>query len=184
MCADGILAQEPSDSTGAKPLSSDTTLYLPPPDTTLVVPVTDSVDLERHLIQNPTVALFKSMFVPGLGQIGNHRYIKAAAVIGLQAWLVGNIIHYGRNASSYWSQYNSASDRDIRNYYYSLYATQRDQRNKYTWFAGILTFVSMFDAYVDAQLSGAPTNPRNRRFDLSLAPSPDGGASAQLSVRF
>jgi hypothetical protein len=183
-CVADLSSQVLTDSTKSKKSESDTVLYIPPPDTSLVVPVTDSIDLERHLLQNPTTALFKSMFVPGLGQIGNHRYIKAAAVIGLQAWLVGSIVHYGHRASNYWNQYSSASDTPTRNAYYSLYATERDQRNKFTWFAGILTFVSMFDAYVDAHLSGAPTSKHNRRFDISLAPDLKGGANAQLAVRF
>ena len=37
-----------------------------------------------------------------------------------------------------------------RNEYYDLYQDRKDERNKFTWFAVITAFVSMFDAYVDA----------------------------------
>ncbi|MCH9030779.1 MAG: hypothetical protein IIB00_00765, partial [candidate division Zixibacteria bacterium] len=36
-------------------------------------------------IQNPTAALFKSMAVPGWGQVGNKQFIKAGFVIGLES---------------------------------------------------------------------------------------------------
>ncbi len=172
------------DTTAAPKVRTDTILFIPRIDTSLTVPVVDSVNLERHLYQNPTVALFKSMFVPGLGQIGNRRYIKAVAVIGLQVWFIGNIIHHGRNANTYWKLYQGPLDTLGRNYFYGLYATERDQRNKYTWFAGIVTFVSMFDAYVDAQLSGSPTAKRNRKFTADVLPDFRGGARAQLALTF
>ncbi len=174
------------DTTKATPERVDTLLFIPKLDSSLVVPIDDSVNLERHLYQNPTVALFKSMLVPGLGQIGNHRYIKAGVIIGLESWLIGSAIHYGHKAHGYWVQYSSTptSDKATRNSLYSLYSSNRDDRNKYTWFAAIATFVSMFDAYVDAHLSGAPTQERNKKFSFEIVPVGKDGAGASLSLRF
>ncbi|HVP07749.1 MAG TPA: DUF5683 domain-containing protein [Candidatus Acidoferrum sp.] len=174
----------PKDTTKPAPEKVDTLLFIPKPDSSLVVPIDDSVNLERHLYQNPTVALFKSMLVPGLGQIGNHRYIKAGVIIGLESWLIGSAIHYGHKAHGFWNQYSAASGDTARNYFYSLYSSNRDDRNKYTWFAAIATFVSMFDAYVDAHLSGAPTQDRNRKFAVEIVPVGNNGAGAALSLRF
>ncbi len=176
----------PKDTTKATPEKVDTLLFIPKPDSSLMVPVDDSVNLERHLYQNPTAALFKSMLVPGLGQIGNHRYVKAGVIIGLESWLIGSAIHYGHKAHGFWNQYSSTpmSDLATRNSLYSLYSSNRDDRNKYTWFAAIATFVSMFDAYVDAHLSGAPTEDRNKKFAFEIVPLGDTGAGAALSLRF
>ncbi len=120
------------------------------------LPVTDTTNLERRLIQNPTVALFKSALIPGWGQWGNHEYIKAVIFFGLDAWCVGAAIHYGRQASDFREKYESSTIISQRNDYYDLYSDRKDERNKFTWFAVIVTFVSMFDAYVDAHLSGFP----------------------------
>lgn len=178
--AQEINPPSPSDS-----LKSDTLLFFPPPDTRLIVPVTDSIDLEKRLTQQPTIGLFKSMLLPGWGQFGNRRYTKALIFAGLETWFVGSAIHYGRQAGDRrtdWEQIDEGSI-DARNIAYGLYVDRRDERNKFIWFAGLTVFISMFDAYVDAHLSGAPTDPRHRRVDVGVAPSGD-GAVLQLSASF
>lgn len=162
----------------------DTLLFQPLPDSSLVAQVTNPINFEKQLAQNPTVALFKSMFVPGLGQVGNRRYIKAIVIAGLETWFIGSAIHYGRQASGFRNQWNEATDVTSRNIYYGLYEDRRDERNKFSWFAGITIFVSMFDAYVDAHLSGSPSRERNSRVDWEIIPQEDGGVRALLSCRF
>ena len=162
----------------------DTLLFQPLPDSSPAAQVTNPINFEKQLAQNPTVALFKSMFVPGLGQVGNRRYIKALVIAGLETWFIGSAIHYGRQASGFRDQWNEATDVTSRNVYYGLYEDRRDERNKFSWFAGITIFVSMFDAYVDAHLSGSPSRERNSRIDWEIIPQEDGGVRALLSCRF
>jgi len=162
----------------------DTLLFQPLPDSSPAAQVTNPINFEKQLAQNPTVALFKSMFVPGLGQVGNRRYIKAIVIAGLETWFIGSAIHYGRQASGFRDQWNEATDVTSRNVYYGLYEDRRDERNKFSWFAGITIFVSMFDAYVDAHLSGSPSRERNSRIDWEIIPQEDGGVRALLSCRF
>jgi hypothetical protein len=41
------------------------------------------------------------MLLPGWGQLGNRRYLKAILFAGLDAWFVGAAIHYGRQAREF-----------------------------------------------------------------------------------
>lgn len=175
--AANALAQE-SDQNSPEPDSAriDTILFIPPQDTLLMVPVTDTVNLESRLTQKPTLALFKSMALPGWGQLGNRRYTKALIFAGLETWFIGSAIHYGRQASDRRDEWNNLDESDVtaRDIAYRLYLDRRDERNKFTWFAGLTVFISMFDAYVDAHLSGAPTDPRQKKLGIHVGPAGDG----------
>jgi hypothetical protein len=144
----------------------------------------DTVDLESHLYQNPTAALFKSALVPGWGQFGNRRYLKGIVFLGLDAWMVVSAIHYGRQASDFYDKFENAETVSARNDYYDLYSDRRDNRNKFTWFAVIISFVSMFDAYVDAHLSGFPDRERGQDFSVDVMPDEHGGVKASITVPF
>jgi len=162
----------------------DTLLFVPSDDVTVAGDVTKSVDLEAHLYQSPTVALFKSMLVPGLGQLGNRSYFKAILFAGLEGWFIGSAMHYDEQASDARRIYESSDDYQTRREFYYLYDNKRKNRNKYAWYAGLTIFISMFDAYVDAHLSGSPADPRNDKFSVEVVPSDNGGVAARLSYRF
>jgi len=162
----------------------DTILFLPQVEVTPTSEVTNPTDLEKHLTQQPTVALFKSMLVPGLGQLGNRRYVKAAVVAGLEGWLIGMAVHRGMQANDARDLYLSEEDASRRWTLFYEYDRVRKSRNKYLWFAGLTIFVSMFDAYVDAHLSGSPTDKRNEKFSVDVLPDGGGGVAAVLSYRF
>jgi hypothetical protein len=165
-------------------VSLDTVLFDPPPDKAVAGQVTNPIDLEGHLYQKPTVALFKSLFVPGLGQLGNHRYLKAAFFAGIEGWFIGSVIHYGRQAADAKQLFENAPTTAVRNHWYSFYDNKRKNRNKFAWFAGITIFVSMFDAYVDAHLSGSPTDKRNDRFTVAFVSDDYVDAGATVVFRF
>jgi hypothetical protein len=164
--------------------SQDTVIYVPSMEQRPAGDVTNDVNLEKHLIQSPTKALFKSMLVPGWGQFGNKRVIKASVFIGLQAWFGYEAIRYGRQTHDAWASYEGMKDEESLLAAYSIYSDKRSSRNKYIWFFGLTALVSMFDAYVDAHLSGSPTNPRNDQFTVDIVPDAQGGARAQLALRF
>lgn len=172
--------ESPTDSSR----KSDTIIYVPRMQQRPAENVTNAANLEEHLIQTPTMALFKSMFVPGLGQLGNRKIIKAGLFIGLESWFALKAIKHGQSAHTYRAQYDAATDSISRLNIYGVYGSERDKRNKFIWFFGLTTFVSMFDAYVDAHLSGSPSNPRNDQFSFDIGPDPRGGATAMFTVRF
>lgn len=176
-----------SDTTTIVPAPSrtvDTILFLPQAEVTPAGEVTNPTDLEKHLTQKPTVALFKSMLVPGLGQLGNRRYVKAAVIAGLEGWLIGMAVHRGMQANDARDLYLSEEITSRRWALYYEYDRVRKSRNKYLWFAGLTIFVSMFDAYVDAHLSGSPADERNEKFSVDVLPDDGGGVAAVLSYRF
>lgn len=163
----------------------DTVLFSPGQVLTGYRAVTDSINRELSLGQRPMVAMFKSMVAPGWGQLGNKRYIKAFVYLGLEVWMVGGALHYNEQVSEFRRLFDATSTDDIslRNDYYTLYKDRKDERSKYTWFAVIVAFVSMFDAYVDAHLSGFPRQDEND-LTISIAPTVDRGVKATLSFGF
>lgn len=163
---------------------ADTIIYVPQMEQLPAGDVTNKVNLEKHLIQNPTGAMFKSLLVPGLGQMGNRRWFKAGLFMSLQTWFALEAIRYGQETHSLKAQFESEPDLLRRQVIHIAYDNRRSDRNKYIWFFGLATFVSMFDAYVDAHLSGSPTNKRNDQFTVEIGPDPRGGASAMLSFHF
>jgi hypothetical protein len=168
------------------PPPSDTLLFLPTLDTGAAVQVTDTTQYEQHLTQNPTTALFKSMFVPGLGQIGNRKYIKAGVFIGLEVWFIGAAIHHGQKANHYYNKWEETpiEDFDTKNTYYGLYVDRRDNRNQFIWLAALTIFVSMFDAYVDAHLSGGPSERKSDAVAFDVGPDDNGGVEAAFTYSF
>lgn len=159
--------------------SSDTIIFTPPifPGETSVA---DTIDPETRLRQRPTTALLKSLVIPGWGQVGNGRWFKAIFFAGLQGWFVGEVVHYGGQASDFKILYERSVVVSQRNDFYRLYEDRRQERNKYVFFLGLATLVSVFDAFVDAHLSGAPDA---QTIGFQFSPSP-GGAHASLSLRF
>lgn len=146
-----------------------------PPDTILFDPqqtldnyseVSNPVNFEERLRQNPTKGLLKSMVLPGWGQFGNKRYFKSAFYLGMYSWFLSERIHYSKEASDLREKFDQAGSISLRNEYYELFKTKKDQRNKFTWYLVITTFISMFDAYSDAHLSGFPVKIESSQIDF------------------
>ena len=116
--------------------------------------------------------------------MGNRRWFKAGLFIGLQTWFGYKAITHGQDAHSLRAAFEAETDTSRRLLLHTAYDNERSDRNKFVWFFGLATFVSMFDAYVDAHMSGSPTNRRNDQFTFDFVPDPRGGAIAQLAFRF
>ncbi len=178
---------EPVDTVIDTVASVDTVLFEPGDRFRGVAPVTAEANFEKHLSQNPTIGMFKSMLVPGWGQVGNGDWFKALLFAGVDAWFVLNALKYGSDAGDLFDQYEATPGDNIaeRNRLYDLYSDKRDQRNKYTWFAVFATLASMLDAYVDAHLSGYPSKQLGERTTLSVEPEyRDETIQATLALRF
>ncbi len=178
------VAATPEVDSARTETKADTLLYLPPPEKTAAGAVTNPADLEQQLTQPPTVALFKSLLVPGWGQIGNHRYVKASFFIMVEGACFVSAIHYGRQVGDAQKLYDAAPTLAKRNQFHDYLDNKRKNRNKWLWYAGIATFVSMFDAYVDAHLSGSPLDKRNDNVNVDVGPDLGGGVRASVSYRF
>ncbi len=161
-------AFDDSDSLLTDSLSKlpDTTIFNPHQTLKKYIEVSNPVNFEKRLRQNPTKALLKSMILPGLGQLGNKRYVKSFIYFGLYSWFLGARIHYGKQTSDFWEKFEQAESISLRNQYYGLFEDRKDERNKFGWFLVITTFVSMFDAYSDAHLSGFPVKVESSQIDF------------------
>ncbi|SYZ74793.1 exported hypothetical protein [Candidatus Zixiibacteriota bacterium] len=139
--------------------------------------------LDTSRSQNPTAALFKSMLVPGWGQIGNGKYVKAAMVIGGEAYFLSRILHFGKITRDKKKAFQAADAGSTDRYdLFQEYQSAKDDRNLNSWFLGTCIFISMFDAYVDAHLAHFPEY--DRTFAISLEPLENAPIGARLSFRF
>ena len=142
---------------------TDTLLYVEEGELATTAFVTDSINYETRLRQNPTTALFKSMVGPGWGQWGNGRKVKAVIYAGLDAWMVVSAIHYGRQASDFKSAFENSTDISLRREYYDLYLDRKDERNKFTYLSGSILRIM--------RRSSFSVNDRSAQIGFSISPS-------------
>jgi len=131
--------------------------------------------------QRPTTALFKSMLVPGWGQVGNKKYIKAVIFAGLESLAFGTYWHYRTKTSDARAAFESAGLNE-QGMLFREYENARSERNRFAWYTGSLIFISMFDAYVDAHLVHFPK--RDESISLRLVPTEDAHPALALSYNF
>lgn len=98
--------------------------------------------------KSPLGAVVRSAIIPGLGQIYNESYYKVPIIWGFAGWFIYNWIDlnklYQNNKNLY--QQNNQSIFKLRRDFY------RDQRDKFAIYLGLVYFLNLVDAYVDAHL--------------------------------
>ncbi|MDD3050684.1 MAG: DUF5683 domain-containing protein [Candidatus Cloacimonetes bacterium] len=109
--------------------------------------------------KKPYLASALSLLVPGGGQFYNEKYIKAGIVFGTGSFLIGSAIYHNNRANHYWDKVENLSG----DYNYNV-----DQYNKYYsklqndyWWIGTTTFISLLDAFVDANLHNYKEKKKN-----------------------
>lgn len=131
--------------------------------------------------QNPTVALFKSMLVPGWGQVGNKKYVKAVIFAGLESLAFGAYWHYRTKTDDARTAFEAAESGNLAGLY-TEYENARKERNRFAWYTGSLIFIAMFDAYVDAHLVHFPK--RDQSISLKMVPTEKAGPGLAISYNF
>jgi hypothetical protein len=121
---------------------------------------------------NPTGALLRSAFVPGLGQYYNGKYIKGTIIALGESYLIYGIYENWRASNRYEKNFKSASDPAIKSREFDKFEDAIDRRNLRMWILAAAVFYSMFDAYVDAHL--ADFNQRDKSYEVFVAPRDDG----------
>ncbi len=121
---------------------------------------------ERHR-QSPTTALFKSMLVPGLGQIGNRKHIKAALIIGGETFLFLRWLDFRNQTADARVAFEAENDLVLRGQLFAEFDSVRDKRNLSAWMTGTVIFISMIDAFVDAHLAKFPAPEKKLSFDVA-----------------
>lgn len=130
----------------------------------------------------PTLVLFRSAILPGWGQFYNKQYIKATIFAGGEWYLIYGIAQDWKKTDRYNKTFKAATDLGIRAIEFHKYTKYRDRRNLKMWIMAATMFYSMFDAYVDAQLSDF--NQTDKAYETFIAPTSDGGVQVGLTFNF
>ncbi len=92
-------------------------------------------------VKDPKTAGYLGLVFPGLGQVYNGKYIKAAIIMGLE---VASYVQFQENRELY-RDYDPTT-MDLRRVQYL------QKRNKFAWWMAILYIYGTLDAIVDAHL--------------------------------
>ncbi|HEX7402064.1 MAG TPA: DUF5683 domain-containing protein [candidate division Zixibacteria bacterium] len=133
--------------------------------------------------KSPTGALLRSVVFPGGGQFYNHKYLKGLVVFGTETTFI-------TLAAIEWSRANTHKKNfQNPNYPYSerlwefeQYQFYEDRRNLFLWITAGVVFLSMFDAYVDAQLYNFDKE-KVRDLPISLMPEFNGGIAMRIVIK-
>jgi hypothetical protein len=92
-----------------------------------------------------------SAALPGSGQLYNHAYVKSAVFFASEATFVGLAIYHTNRINYYYDKANNSAPEDYT-YNQGKYQLNYDRRRSDYWWIGTTMFLSILDAYVDADL--------------------------------
>ena len=145
----------------------------------LICQEADSVKIRRT---HPTGALLRSALVPGWGQLYSRKYIKAVIIAGLEGYLINGIYSNWRKADYHEKRFKSAFDNpEYQADQFAKYEKALEKRSTKMWFLAATIFLSMFDAYVDAQLSDFDQT--DKAFEVHLGPGRDSALELSLTIK-
>lgn len=130
---------------------------------------TDTTQVQFEMQKSPWGAVLRSAIIPGLGQIYNESYYKVPIIWAIGGWLIYNWIDNNNLKNDYADLYIQTGNENYR----ILRTTFQDRRDEFAIYMGLVYFLNLIDAYVDAHL-----------FDFSVEDIPSTGESfLQLSMR-
>lgn len=91
-----------------------------------------------------------SAALPGAGQLYNQSYVKSAIFFATEATFVGMAIYHTDRIHYYYDK--AQSNPAQYDYYQAKYQQNYNRRQSDYWWIGTTTFLSILDAYVDADL--------------------------------
>lgn len=128
--------------------------------------------------KNPTGALFRSLVVPGWGQLYTGHPIKAVVFFGTDLGMLYGIYSQNRQYEDYLDQAGNTKSDIYRARLEDLADFYRDDRNKLIWWTAGVMLLSGFDAYVEAHLY-------DFRIEPMLGTTPSGtGITTGLRITF
>jgi hypothetical protein len=105
----------------------------------------------------PRFVMFRSLLIPGWGQVYNHAWYKAGAVAAGEVWLGVTLVHDQQQLDDLQAQIDQAQlDNDTQSEaeLVNEYNSQLDQRIAHQWFLAAVVTYALVDAYVDAHFRG------------------------------
>jgi hypothetical protein len=132
--------------------------------------------------KSPTGALLRSIAIPGWGQFYNRKYFKSLVVFGTETTFITlAVIEWGRRNEHKRNFENLPLDNPDKAWEFEQFRFYEDRRNLFLWVTAGIVFLSMFDAYVDAQLYNFD---KEKVPDLSISMISKDKVNIQFSVRF
>lgn len=117
-------------------------------DTSFSLIENKTTDTVFTMNKSPWGAVLRSAIIPGFGQVYNESYWKVPVIWGLAGWFIYNWTDLNKlykNNKELYRQTNQSIYKIRRDFY-------RDQRDKFSIYLGLLYFLNLVDAYVDAHL--------------------------------
>jgi hypothetical protein len=132
--------------------------------------------------KSPTGALFRSVAFPGWGQFYNDKYFKSLVVFGTETTFITlAVIEWGRRNEHKRNFERLPPDHLDKAWEFEQFRFYEDRRNLFLWITAGIVFLSMFDAYVDAQLYNFD---KEKVPDLSISMIPKDKVNILFSVKF
>ncbi len=131
--------------------------------------------------KSPTGALLRSVVFPGGGQFYNRKYLKGIVVFGTEATFITLAAVDWSRMSPHKKNFQNPSYPD-RYWEFDQYRFYEDRRNLFLWITAGVVFLSMFDAYVDAQLYHFDQE-KVRDLSISLIPEANGGITMRIVLK-
>ncbi len=152
-----------------------------PVDTAAGPVLVDSLSVAYNRTKSPTLAMALSAVLPGAGQFYNESYWKIPIIWAAGGWFVYEWLQldksYRYNLHKYAESVAELPPNGIDGYRTNR-EFYRDERDGFAWYFGILYFLNILDAYVDASLYDF-----NRHASLRTLPQ-GRGMAVGLSVSF
>ena len=111
----------------------------------------------KRLLDQPRFVMFRSLAVPGWGQLHNHSDIKAGVVAGIESWLIVRVVQDRGALGDLRAQVDAARLRGDESAYTAAvnsYNSRLEQSTSRQWFLGGALAYALIDAYVDANFKG------------------------------
>ncbi len=150
-------------------------------ETSQIPPARDTAQFKFER-KSPTGALFRSMFVPGWGQLYTKKHFKAFVAFFGEITLASLIVYENNQAQEHKGNFQSETDPFLKDLEFRRFQLHEDNRNTYIWFLAGTIFVSMWDAYVDAHLYNFKE--REKHLDLMGGVDRDGVMRVGVGWRF
>ena len=142
------------------------------------IPAWSQPPLDPEHPQSPSTAALKSFLLPGLGQVGNDRWLKAGLFFGAYTGLLGWAVAINQDKQDAEGHFNAAASAADSTFWQSEVDRLESNRNAKYWFAGATMLLSVIDAYVDAHLRGF-----DKRIDATVGYIPEDGGGIALALR-
>jgi hypothetical protein len=133
--------------------------------------------------KSPTGALVRSVIFPGGGQFYNRKYLKGIVVFGTETTLLTlAAVDWSRVNTHKRNFQNTAYSYSDRQWEFEQYRFYEDRRNLFLWITAGVIFLSMFDAYVDAQFYHFDEE-KVRDLPITLTPETNGGITMRIVLK-